>query len=229
MSARTSAKQVSFISLLALALSGCFNPPYNNFHKDHRAVKQTAVDAAAGAGLGAIVGTIVGNTGAGALIGGVAGAAVGLSKNTKKALLKELQKQDIQLVVYGDNFTLIVPTDRYYIFNSPRLNDVCYPGLINIVKLLKFYPDTPIYVAGFTDNVGARSRKNRLSQAQAETMLTFLWANDIRAQRLHAEGYGDKHDIGDNHLIHGSAYNRRIEIQWHKDKEPHASSLIRIS
>ena len=53
-----------------------------------------------------------------------------------------------------------------------------------------------------------------LSQARAETMLTFLWANDIHAQRLRAEGYADQHDVGDNHLIHGSAYNRRIEIQW---------------
>jgi flagellar motor protein MotB len=45
-------------------------------------------------------------------------------------------------------------------------------------------------------------------------MLTFLWANDIQARRLKAEGYGDRFDIGDNKLIRGSAYNRRIEIQW---------------
>ncbi|MDI1352690.1 MAG: OmpA family protein, partial [bacterium] len=84
----------------------------------------------------------------------------------------------------------------------------------NIIKLLKLYPQSPIYVAVFTDNVGTREHKKRLSQAQAETMLTFLWANDIQAMRLKAEGYGDKNDISDNHWIHGSAQNRRIEIQW---------------
>ena len=56
--------------------------------------------------------------------------------------------------------------------------------------------------------------KKTLSQAQAEAMLTFLWANGINANRLHAEGYGDSHTISDNHIIHGSAQNRRLEIQW---------------
>jgi flagellar motor protein MotB len=53
-----------------------------------------------------------------------------------------------------------------------------------------------------------------LSQAQAETILTFLWANNIPAMLLKAEGYGDKNAVSDNTLIHGSAQNRRIEIQW---------------
>ena len=110
--------------------------------------------------------------------------------------------------------TLIVPVDKYFMFESPRLNEICYPGLINIVRLLKFYPYSPVYVAGFTDNVGTDRHKKLMSQAQAETMLTFLWANNVPAQLLKAEGYGQKNDVGDNQLIHGSAYNRRIEIQF---------------
>ncbi len=82
------------------------------------------------------------------------------------------------------------------------------------MKLLKHYPKTPIYVAGFTDNVGAKAHKNRLSQAQAETMMTYLWANGIRSVQLQTQGFGDKFAIGQNEVIHGSAYNRRIEIQW---------------
>ena len=214
MSVRTSAIRPLCASLLALTLSGCFHPPYNNFHDDHRALRQVATTTAVGAGVGAIAGSVAGNTAAGAAIGGIAGASIGLSKNTKRALINEIQKQDMQLIEYGDTVTLLVPTDRYYLFNSPRLNDICYPGLENIIRLLKYYPESPIYVAGFTDDVGDRHHKRMLSQAQAETMLTFLWANDIPAQRLHAEGYADQHTVGDNHLIHGSAFNRRIEIQW---------------
>ena len=79
---------------------------------------------------------------------------------------------------------------------------------------MKLYPQSPIYVAGFTDNVGSPKQKKRLSQAQAETMLTFLWSNGIRSMQLKAEGYGDKNTIADNYVVHGSADNRRIEIQW---------------
>ena len=83
--------------------------------------------------------------------------------------------------------------------------------------MLKRYPHSTIYVAGFTDDIGSHEDKVKLTQARAEAMLTFLWANAISAKRLNAEGYGSKHAIGDNHLIHGSAYNRRLEIQWFRD------------
>lgn len=136
----------------------------------------------------------------------------------KNKLIRQLQKQNIQVIQYGNTTTLIVPTDQYFEFDTPRLSDLCYAGLNNIIKLMKQTACGTIcgkiYVAGFTDNIGSRLHKKDLSQAQAETMLTFLWAHDIPATQLHAEGYGDQHTIGDNHFIRGSAYNRRIEIQW---------------
>ncbi len=211
---RTSVRLAVCLSLLTLLLSGCFNPPFNNFNNEHRRIKQMAFGAAVGAGAGAAIGAIAGSAPAGALIGGVAGAATGAYYNTKRALLKEIQLQDMQYTKYGDTNTLLIPTDRYFQFDSPLINDICYPGLNNIVRLLRYYPRSPIYVAAFTDDVGSRHHKRMLSQARAESMLTFLWANDIHAQRLHAEGYADQHTIGDNRWIHGSAYNRRIEIQW---------------
>ena len=215
MSARTTAQITATVSLLALSLSGCFHPPFNDFHDDHRVIKQAAVYGGVGAGIGAAVGSILGSTAIGATVGGVAGITTAVYKNTKKSLIKELQDQDIQFIQYGDTMTLLVPTDRYYLFNSPHLKEICYPGLNNIIKLLRYYyPDAVVYVGGFTDDVGTRHHKRMLSQAQAETMLTFLWANNIAAERLHAEGYADQHTLGDNQLIHGSAYNRRIEIQW---------------
>lgn len=213
MSVRTSAKCAA---LLALTLTGCFKPPYNNFQPDNRPSERVAASTAMGIGAGAIVGALAGSTAIGAGIGGIAGAGIGLYKNSKPALIRALQQQDIEFIKYGDTKTLIMPTDKYYIFDTPKLNPICFEGLVNIIKLLKSYPCSTVYVAGFTDDVGSRYHKKMLSQARAETMLTFLWANGIRAQLLHAEGYGDKHAVGDNHLIRGSAYNRRIEIQWFK-------------
>jgi len=212
--------------LLICLLVGCYKPPYNNFRPDHRPARK----AAGGATVGAVAGLVASGTLSGTLIGaaagGTIGAMVGAYKDSKPGLVKELGKQSIQFVEYGDTMTLIVPTDKYYLFMSPRLNEICYPGLENIVKLLKLYPQSPIYVAAFTDNVGSRNHKNKLSQAQAETMLTFLWANTIRAYRLKAEGYGDKNDIADNQLIHGSALNRRIEIQFFTGLVAHAQPQI---
>ena len=200
--------------LMVLGLSSCFHAPYNNFENDHRALKKMAVVTAAGAGVGAIAGSVAGNTLAGAAIGGVIGAATGVYRNSEAALLRDLSREDIQFVRHGDTMTLLVPTDKYYEFNSSRLNDICFPGLNNIVRLLHFYSCHPIYVAGFTDNIGSKQHKNKLSAARADAMVTFLWAKGVKAKHLHAEGYGDQFPLGENTIIHGSAFNRRIEIQW---------------
>lgn len=206
--------QILYCGLITFLLSSCVRPPYNNFKPVHPLPKRVATGAVFGTAVGgATTGTVAGAL-AGTAIGGAAGVVVGLNKTSKKSIIQELRDEKIEFIQYGDTMTLIVPVDKYYRFESPRLNEVCYPGLINIIRLLKFYPISPVYVAGFTDNVGTARHKKRLSQAQAETMLTFLWANNVPAKLLKAEGYGDKNDVGDNNLIHGSAFNRRIEIQW---------------
>ncbi|VEG91896.1 C-OmpA-like family protein CmpA [Legionella spiritensis] len=215
MATKYAARHLALTGLLSLSLSGCYHPPFNNF-KPYNSMPK---DAAKGAGVGAIVGVVASHASSGfipggAIAGGVVGSMVSLYKDSKPSLIRELEKADIQFVEYGDTMTLIVPTDRYFLFNTPELNDICYPALVNIIKLLRLYPRSPIYVAGFTDNIGSRKSKQLMSQARAEAMLTFLWANGVAARRLTAEGYGDKNTIGDNSIIHGSAYNRRLEIQW---------------
>lgn len=212
--ARISPLFAAIIGLLTITLTGCFHPPFNDFKKDKRGARQVAFGTAVGAGTGAVIGTVAGSTAIGTVVGGVIGGGISLYNNNQQAVIRELNKQNIIFIAYGDTRTLLIPTDHYFLFDSPRLNDLYYPGLNNIIRLLSYYPNTPFYVAGFTDDIGSRHHKRMLSQARAETMLTFLWANSIKARRLHAEGYADKHNIGDNLIIHGSAYNRRIEIQW---------------
>jgi len=211
MSLKFSRLSLLITGLSSLILSGCFTPPYNHFKPDRPVAKTTAKVAAVGTALGYITG---GSATVGGIIGGVAGATYALNKETPRGIIKDLSKKDIQYVQYGDRRQLIIPTDKYFMFNSSRLNENQYEGLNLIIKLLRCYPTSTIYVAGFTDNIGTRIHKKLMSTAQAEAMLTFIWANDIKAKLLQAEGYGDKYDVSDNKIIHGSAQNRRVEIQW---------------
>jgi outer membrane protein OmpA-like peptidoglycan-associated protein len=205
--------RITLYGLMACSLTSCFYPPFNDFVWDHpvrtRVIAGTTVGAVAGGIASGTVGAVVGGA-----AGGVIGGLIGLQGDSKRQILKELAREDIQFITYGDTMTLVIPTDKYFMFNSPRLNEACFTGLIHVIRLLRFYPHCAIYVAGFTDNVGSVCHKNLLSQAQAETMLTFLWNHDIPAELLKSEGYGEKFSISDNQLIHGSAQNRRIEIQW---------------
>jgi len=212
------AQGITIMSLAAWLLTGCnyhYEPPYNDFKPYNRSIKDATTGGIPGAAIGTTIALMTTTTPlVGTAIGAAVGVGYGLRKGSRAMLLEELKREDIEYIEYGDTKTLVVPTDRYYKFNTPRFNELCYIGLSHIVKLLQQYPDSTIYVAGFTDAVGSRYHKNMLSQAQAETMLTFLWANGIQAHRLNAEGYGDKYSVSQNVLIHGSAQNRRLEIQW---------------
>lgn len=139
--------------------------------------------------------------------------------DTQQSTIKALQNADIQYVQYGDTITLLVPNDRYFKKQSPELTGTnsCYESLYNIVKLLKYYPNAQISVAGFDDNEGRSKDQISLTQGRADTILTYLWANSIPAQSMKAQGYGDDFPLGSsNKFVHSSSYNRRIEIQWSK-------------
>lgn len=137
-----------------------------------------------------------------------------LYKNHRNYLIDKLKDQDIQFVKYGDTNTLTIPADKYFLFESKEFNDMCYTGLNTVVKLLKHNPTSQINVAAFSDDTGSTKSQLQLTQGRAEQIITFLWANGIRATKLKAQGFGDTFPTGSNKQIHSSAYNRRIEIQW---------------
>jgi outer membrane protein OmpA-like peptidoglycan-associated protein len=139
-----------------------------------------------------------------------------------RRITKDLGAQSIQFIQRGDRITLIIPTDRYYIFNSPNLDDLKYPILDKVAELVNLFPCSRVTVASFSDNVGKRIIREKLTQARAQSMLSFLWAKGVPAQLLTAESFGSHLAVGDNQITHGSAYNRRIEIQWWTSKNPPA-------
>lgn len=135
-------------------------------------------------------------------------------KKDKNYLISMLSRNNIQFIQYKDSITLVVPTDQYFNFNTDTLNELEETSLNYIVNLVHLYPCTTVYVAAFSDNIGTRKSRNLKTQAQAESMVTYLWANSIPAEYLRAEGYGSRFAIADNKTIRGSAMNRRLEIQW---------------
>ena len=207
-------RQFIYILFVLYSLTACFKPPFNQFQPQPTNFKAVGPLTGIGSLTGFLIGSTLMSTVVGAAIGGSAGTVVSLYRTSKFSILSELQKEDIQFVQYGDTMTLIIPSDHYFLFNSANLNETCYAGLNNVIRLMRFYPCHRIYIAGFTDNIGSSKSKQIRSQKQAEAIATFLWANGVPAQYLYTQGYGDQHTLGDNSFIRGSAYNRRIEIQW---------------
>ncbi|MCF6229471.1 MAG: OmpA family protein [Gammaproteobacteria bacterium] len=95
---------------------------------------------------------------------------------------------------------------------SAELTSASGIELDQVVSTMNRYPTLEIKVSGYTDNRGAESFNQQLSQKRAQAVVTFLTDRGISAQRLQAKGYGPANPIADNNTADGRMKNRRVEL-----------------
>ncbi|MBY0427893.1 MAG: OmpA family protein [Alphaproteobacteria bacterium] len=86
------------------------------------------------------------------------------------------------------------------------------PTLKAIADALKSAPNMNVEVGGHTDNVGGTAYNQTLSQARASAVQQTLISMGIKAERLHAKGYGDSVPLAGNDTQDGRAKNRRVQL-----------------
>lgn len=72
--------------------------------------------------------------------------------------------------------------------------------------------DKTVTIEGHTDNVGSDENNNRLSQARADSVRTYLVSRGVKADRVRAVGRGESTPLAGNDTPEGRANNRRVEI-----------------
>ena len=86
--------------------------------------------------------------------------------------------------------------------------------LDEVANVVLAHPDIGrVEIAGHTDNRGAESFNQTLSQRRAEAVLTFLVKAGVPPDRLLARGYGELEPIETNRTDDGRAANRRVEFR----------------
>lgn len=120
--------------------------------------------------------------------------------------LAQALKKDCHVPLYGVVFD----------FNKSTLRAESDPILARAVDALKANPGLNIEVQGHTDNVGTDGYNLKLSDARARTVLQWLTAHGVKAERLTSMGYGKNHPVADNDTDAGRAKNRRVELSCRK-------------
>jgi len=85
--------------------------------------------------------------------------------------------------------------------------------LDRLVKLMKDVPGLKIELSGHTDNTGSATGNQKLSQARADAVVTYLVSKGIAKSRLTAKGYGDTKPVASNSTNEGRQLNRRTEFE----------------
>lgn len=95
---------------------------------------------------------------------------------------------------------------------NQRLDSAARERLAELVELLLAHPDVVVTVNGHTDNRGSAADNLELSKQRVMSVIKYLVANGVSAQRLRPYGYGESQPRSSNATPKGREHNRRIEI-----------------
>jgi outer membrane protein OmpA-like peptidoglycan-associated protein len=84
--------------------------------------------------------------------------------------------------------------------------------LTALLRMLEDNVDLNATIIGHTDNQGGRAYNQRLSEARAATVLSWLVQHGIDPNRLTSEGRGMDKPVASNDTVAGRALNRRTEV-----------------
>ncbi|MBB6110378.1 OmpA family protein [Mucilaginibacter lappiensis] len=197
---------------LALATVGILGSGCDSLTKTQ---KGAAIGAGAGGTIGAFIGKAAGNTALGAIIGGAVGGTAGafIGRNMDR------QAAEIKQTVPGATVTregegILVKFDSGILFdtNKSDLKPEAQSNLQKLATSLQNNQNTNILIVGHTDNTGSDSYNMDLSVRRAESVKSYIAANNVSPSRLTTSGKGESEPIADNTTVEGRAQNRRVEI-----------------
>lgn len=222
----------TYALIVAIAVSTVSCQTANNNRRATGAVVGTAV----GAGAGAVIDKD--NPFRGALIGAAAGALLGTGvghvlQKQKEAFdrIEELETRQQAIVIQqppqnGEDgqsqrpsqgeqveaLLITVPSEVLFERGSSALSAPGIQKVKDVAKVLTDYPDSDIYVRGYTSSEGDDKTNFELSQRRAEVVKNELSAAGVSISRLYAQGMGSSNPVATNDTEVGRALNRRVEL-----------------
>lgn len=173
---------------------------------------------ALGAGVGALIG---GGKGAGigaaigAAVGAGAGALIGRKMDKQAQQLKEIENAKVETTTDANGLQAIKVTfDGGILFptNGSTLSAAARTDLSQFAISLIQNPETNVEVYGYTDNTGTLAVNQKVSDARANAVRTYLIEAGVSGNRIVAQGRPLCDYVASNETAAGRAQNRRVEI-----------------
>lgn len=121
---------------------------------------------------------------------------------------------DRQLMACRSSLNQILANETVnFEFGSAAVTSEGRSVLDQLLSVLDDCPESSIRVEAHSDNVGEPDANLTLSQARAESVVTYLQLGGIDADRLSAAGYGESRPVATNSTEEGRAENRRVEFR----------------
>jgi outer membrane protein OmpA-like peptidoglycan-associated protein/tetratricopeptide (TPR) repeat protein len=116
--------------------------------------------------------------------------------NGKQQFTSDMAEEDAE---YNVDFVLAAVTkpqvieNIFYDFDKASLRPESKKALDEMVQIMNDNPNIAIEMASHTDRIGSDEYNNSLSQRRAKSVVDYLVAHGISAERLQPHGYGKTH------------------------------------
>lgn len=203
--------RLTVIATSALALAACTPTTADN--------QRTRTGAAVGAMAGGLLGAASGGgsdtlmrTAVGAGIGAAVGGAIGATLDQQARELRQELGNEVDVRNTGSELVVTMPNNILFDFDSAAVRSDLQGDLRALAAHLRSYPDSTVQVIGHTDNTGAASYNQNLSERRAGAVASVLRNAGVPANRIRAIGLGEDQPVASNLTDSGRAQNRRVEI-----------------
>jgi outer membrane protein OmpA-like peptidoglycan-associated protein len=205
--------KIAVMLCVVLGLAGCSSATNKQ--------KGAVIGGATGAVIGGVVGKQAGNTAAGAIIGavvgGTAGVIIGDYMDKQAEELAELEGAEVERV--GEGIMITFDSGILFDFDKSDLTTEAKLNLRKMATTLNEYEDTNILIEGHTDSDGPEDYNQGLSERRAQSVKSYLTAQNVNSARMTTVGYGEGQPIATNSTTEGKAQNRRVEVAIYANEE----------
>lgn len=124
------------------------------------------------------------------------------------------EKERRALLGFNEGLDTIDYSEVTFERGSASLTAQSRTALMQLIQVLRTYPQYRIRVSGHTDNTGRAEVNLRISRQRASAVVDYLIDNGISQNQVIAQGYGATRPIADNSTEAGRTANRRIEVSY---------------
>jgi outer membrane protein OmpA-like peptidoglycan-associated protein len=116
------------------------------------------------------------------------------------------------IAAIGAGRRVVLDASLLFDFDESVLKPTAENALRELASEINAIPDSRVVLEGHTDSDGAEAYNQQLSEARAEAVRQFLIVSGgVRAEAVHARGYGESQPVAPNDTPLNKARNRRVE------------------
>ena len=104
-------------------------------------------------------------------------------------------------------------TDTFFGFDKTVLQPAGKAKLDDLASKLQGTDIEVVIATGHTDSTGSDAYNQKLSVRRAQAVKAYLVSKGIPAERVLADGKGEKQPVASNKTKDGRAQNRRVDIE----------------